>query len=495
MVSTIRQNSNQSLDNRTVDRLYQFIKNHYLLIAVIVLLLATLVRVYALEETSLKRTEYITYQRVTRAFGDMLSNTAMPGDQVPLYYIIIHLAPHDNELLLRIPGVLAGIATVALMIAGVRLVFRDTLLSIITGIILAFSSIHVEMSRLARMYGLVTFLSLLGTILFLQFLQRSKRSRLWWTLMIASHGLSYLTHYSAFAIPATQLIIIGIVFLRKEKTWQDIRTWVLAHAIALIPILIWQFIFAIPSFRTRPGSIINDFGKFTKILNDLGGTSQVPAMGAIFFICVGIVAVFVFIRHDWQLLTWLILGTVPFIGVFVYSLNSTRPIFEARYFTVLIPAMILIVLNAGWQIHRYIGYITGLLVTMMFIQGTVYELSTTHYEVRDWNGAIEYVRDNAHDDDLIFDMNGGLNRIIDFYVNRYNVDFVEVLKSKESESYLQSDLKMITGGRVWISGNRQQMREVQQWSEEQNERFKIIEKQKFHYLEVWLLEFIPVTES
>lgn len=124
-----------------------------------------------------------------------------PGDfHPPLYYLFIRFWSYlfsVNELSLRLPSVLFGVASVYVVYLIGKLIHSKKV-GFISAILLAVAPLHIYYSQEARMYSLTLFLVILSVYFFLQvFKDGSKKDRLWFSLSLP---LILLTDYPALLI-------------------------------------------------------------------------------------------------------------------------------------------------------------------------------------------------------------------------------------------------------------------------------------------------------
>ncbi len=153
----------------------------------------------------------------------------------PLHFMILRVFPHDGETLLRLPSALEGFVGIALLIGVVRRLYHDDRLALVAGALLAYNPFHIWFSRGARPYALLFVLSLLSSTYFLLLMQ-NQRSRKNWIVFTLSSMAAYMTHYFAAALPLAQYIVFAFFLRRKRRVF---RVWMVAQAIAAIPVLIW----------------------------------------------------------------------------------------------------------------------------------------------------------------------------------------------------------------------------------------------------------------
>ncbi len=125
----------------------------------------------------------------------------------PLYYLLLHLQiliGVRNEVLLRLPNILLGTATVYLLYR--LLLLLDTKFkqktALLGALILAANPLHIYYSQELRMYSLSAFLTIAT---WLVLLSKHKRKYVWFALLTA---LNFYTYYGAFFNFCAQFIYV-----------------------------------------------------------------------------------------------------------------------------------------------------------------------------------------------------------------------------------------------------------------------------------------------
>lgn len=163
---------------------------------------------------------------IPRSFGDYKS---------PLYtYLTIPSVAIFglNEFAVRLPSALAGIATVLLLFFLVRKLFGDDLIALLSAFFLAISPWHFQFSRSALEANLLPFFIILGFLLFVHGIEKSK------FLMISFliFGLSIYSYQSAkLFVPLFAVCLL--VWVRKKLSFRLVSLLILTLTIFFIPIL------------------------------------------------------------------------------------------------------------------------------------------------------------------------------------------------------------------------------------------------------------------
>ncbi|MCC6698594.1 MAG: glycosyltransferase family 39 protein [Candidatus Hydrogenedentes bacterium] len=153
----------------------------------VILIIALLLRFYKLD-VSLWSDEVLTHRGAAVSLWEAIRHRTHF-----LYYVLAHLSlmGDDNEVMLRLPSVLGGVAGIAALyalarcVAGIRAAF-------IAALLLTFSTYHVDHSQEARYYALV----MLASVLMTWALWRAITSGGWksWAAFVFATNFGVATH-------------------------------------------------------------------------------------------------------------------------------------------------------------------------------------------------------------------------------------------------------------------------------------------------------------
>lgn len=127
----------------------------------------------------------------------------------PLYYLLIHflIKISDNEHFLRLPSLLAGLATIPLAYKFSRLLTKSQKVSNIAALLVAISPLTLYLSTEARPHSLAIFLLVLLLFLFVKIQQKPKAGSLIAFTLISI--LALYTHYyiALLFVPLTLIVV------------------------------------------------------------------------------------------------------------------------------------------------------------------------------------------------------------------------------------------------------------------------------------------------
>lgn len=208
------------------------------LLLFLILILAAILRLYQLDrfpvgltwdEAALGYNAYSILKTAKDEYGQVIPLVFKSfGDWKPGFYVYLTVPSiwllGLNEMAVRLPSAVAGIATVALVYFFTWEFFRNRLLAHLTALSLAVIPWHIHFSRGAWEANVAVFLTLLGIYCFY---------RSWFYFSAFSFGLSVLTYQGSKMI--VPLMILGLaVFFRKELKAGGWRSGILTLAILVL---------------------------------------------------------------------------------------------------------------------------------------------------------------------------------------------------------------------------------------------------------------------
>lgn len=365
------------------------------------------------------------------AIEPLVRYLAKVGHNGPLYYLImrgwLRLAG-DGEFALRYPSLCFGILTVPLAYrAGRRLAGRQA--ATITAALIAVSPYLVWYSQDAKMYALVTALTLLAMTCLLEAL--TKRG-LWWVGFVLFASLSLYVHLlSALMIP----VYLAAFLLARPHDRRQWRGGLISFGLLTLPYLplaSWQLPLVLNSYQTgHPFYPIHQmlsllFNLYARGVTLAGGWVVVAAF--VFAILGGL---FFFMRGDpptrieedhrpyalsptrsrLLLLLWLFL---PIALVYLISLRA--PVFEPRYLIFIAPAFYLLVALGIMALSRLSWIPTGptLAVILSFSLLALWIQATTPIK-SDFRAAASYVVAHRQGDEPIMFQMAYVRHTFDYY--------------------------------------------------------------------------------
>lgn len=206
-----------------------------------------------------------SFPLVLKSFGDY-----KPGLYV--YFAIPFVAALGlNELAVRLPSALLGIASVYLIYLLGKKIFNNEFSGLMSALLLAISPWHLHFSRGAWETNVATFFITLGVYLFILGLDKPKL----YLFSLISFLVSMYTYQSPrLVVPVLLLFLTAIYFKKLIKFKKQISLYLLIAFILSIP-LIFQFVGGTGSARFSGLSFLSDSGPTTRV-NELRGEHSDP---------------------------------------------------------------------------------------------------------------------------------------------------------------------------------------------------------------------------
>ena len=308
-------------------------------------------------------------------------------DAPPLVFLIQHLffiLFGQSILVLRLPFVLAGIASIYLLYLIGKQIFNSQV-GIIASLLLAVSSYHVWISRTGLQESIVIFLSLLAFYLFLQ-AQETNRYWLWGICL----GLAMLAKYTAFIL--LPIFVVHLLFFQRS-VFKDKRFWlgVILIFVVFSPVIIYnlklyqtrghfdlQFSYLfkqdVSEWKSLPGK--EQIGSFNNRLVNL-----IPALyqGMLWPTFILFIAGLLFIiyklikKENLKVTAFLLILAIFFYLTFFLLIGPTK-----RFIVMVVPFILLLVAYLIFYVPKYLrsAIIILLVVIEIFFS---YNTLLTHY--------------------------------------------------------------------------------------------------------------------
>jgi uncharacterized membrane protein len=217
---------------------------------VAIILTALALRLEKLNRISLTNDEVAEVMWSKMPFGSMIDRVALDLVHPPLDYIVQFALDRVEapETIRRLPSVVFGTATVALIILLGRL-WCGPLAGLFSGFFLAVSPMHIRFSQEIRPYSMALFF-VVGAVLWLE-MDAVRRRRVWAVLWFISVLLAGYTFY--FAGMTAGVVSLARIYIDRhgslENLWKR-RTLIIGGWAALYAL--WVPV-AIRAVRNQPG--------------------------------------------------------------------------------------------------------------------------------------------------------------------------------------------------------------------------------------------------
>jgi mannosyltransferase len=313
---------------------------------------------------------------------------SVTGDpNMSLYYAALWVWTRvfgDGVVAVRTLSILFAAATVPVVYAlGIRLFNRTA--GLFAALALAMNAFFLVYAQEARGYSLVTLLSALSMLFFLEALDRPSRLPL--VGYALASALAFYAHFFAVFVTLVQLVFLAVTRRRTALSARWIATY--AAIVALVAPIAYHSL----AFGVNPISWIRHPGihALTQAARDIGGDGAVPALTALVALAVGLpLAAKLVPQRPALALTgaWLL---AP--ALLSFAVSQKHPIFLPRYLVVSLPALALL-LGAAVTAAR------PALLGIALAGGLLVAASTSLYQwyrrppVENWQQASAYLLDH-----------------------------------------------------------------------------------------------------
>lgn len=387
------------------------------LLVILIIAIATLLRVYRLDAQSFWIDEgYSVWAAQT--FSSIDPATSYSSD-TPLYPFVLRqwMKLFDTDFGIRLLSVIFGVAAVPIIFFLGRSVFNNTV-GITSALFLALSPFHIKYSQEARVFSMFFFFLLFGIYMIVKLTKEEKM--VYWLGYILSGALMLYSHGTA----AFYLVLLNIFFLifGWPLKIHVLKKLILANLIIVLFFLPWIPKYLIIAKNASwyapvptPGDLINTIVGFTALsipppaemlrahFGIPVGFEVPPAVWSLSFIGLIIYSLYAAIRFKKKELLAFIAFLIGAIGgMYIISL-TIQPVYGDRQ---LMPALISMsflvtspLLLITSKIHR------KFIVLLLIISFLTLALSGFYYfrypTKQNWKGATEHIYKAHKDQDLI----------------------------------------------------------------------------------------------
>ncbi len=350
----------------------------------LVILLGFLLRAAGLSAQSIWFDEGWSWHLARLPLGEMATVTA--ADRSPfLYYALLHFwidLTGETSFAMRYLSVCADVATVALVMALARALFKKTGSLPVAGLLYAVCPLAVWYAQETRMYALVAVFCMAASY----WLWRWLRDPLRLTPLLVSASLLalaiYSHYYAIFLLPAHGLAVLVILVQRSgnwrayrmtardrlRKLFRSVGRWMLAASGVIIVLLPW-LLFASVGFAYDDGfvfplnTIDGRFGEWIRAFAGGGLARPLPDWWPIALACsVSIAIGALALRKQWRALVFLLalsLASLLSAIVAVRVIYPYRSVFHPRYLIYAAPFVIILIGGAAQSLPEGLGAVWG----------------------------------------------------------------------------------------------------------------------------------------
>ncbi|MBI1802110.1 MAG: glycosyltransferase family 39 protein, partial [Chloroflexi bacterium] len=416
---------------------------------------AYILRLFHLDAQSLWYDEGFSAWVATQPFDQIIARTSTEMNP-PLYYFLLHIwiaFCGQSEFSLRFLSLMPSVMLVPMFYLLVR-----RLLGSVTGWIAAllatFSPMYVWYAQEARVYALLTLLTLMSSYFLWLWTERATWRR--WLALLLCNVVSVYLHYFGFFIIAFQLVYFLILWTRQETRWATLGTGLAVPTLTLVASVPWLQ-FALRQIASDTSYVEGTLPLFEVLRKAFAlfstGHSMleqdaVPAAGAlVLFAIVGWVGIgrlrsgpLDAQREDPFRRSMTAVGAVrQFLVLYLltpftlfYLVAYQRPKFHPRYlmiasppFLILVSACIAVLWLGFWRSRGtaarrgYISLAIGSLIAILVGSITLSSLANLYFDVRfskdDFRSAVAAIRANRADGQLTLLVSGHMFPIYLYY--------------------------------------------------------------------------------
>ena len=199
---------------------------------------------------SLWRDEVDAVTFATRTLPRVLSTFTKPKENGPLYFLLLRpwiALTGDSEFSVRFFSLVFGVLAIALAYALGRR-WLSPLGSILGALLVAFSPYLVWYSQEAKMYTLITFLTMLSLYLYVEALARGRWP--YWSAYVVATSFCLYTHILAALIIPLEIILFVVWWPRHRAR---LKSWLAAIGcvtLPYIPLAFWEIPLLLSSYET-----------------------------------------------------------------------------------------------------------------------------------------------------------------------------------------------------------------------------------------------------
>jgi mannosyltransferase len=424
-------------------------------------------RAYHLDFQSLWRDEVDTIALTTRALPRLLATFTRPKENGPLYFLLLRpwiALTGDSEFSVRFFSLAFGVLAIPLAYALGRR-WLSPLGSMLGALLMAFSPYLIWYSQEAKMYTLITFLTLLSLYLYMEALARGRWP--YWAAYVVATSFCLYTHILAALIIPLEISLFVVGWPRHRAR---LKPWLAATGcvtLPYIPLVLWEIPLLLSSYETG-----HPFYPLHEILRILffafsHGVSSVTSpwlviLTSILFIFLFLAGIFLEDKKSklaidsdvWrgERVTLLLYLFLPIIGVYLISLGM--PIFAERYLIYVAPAFYLILARGLAAVKLRSKAVFALCLALVLTLDVHSSWAQSHIKIKsDFRSAACYFALYREPDDMVIFLMPYVRHTFEYYYRGdYHWADGPYTNDGTSEGELEAILAEMTGGHrsIWL---------------------------------------------
>lgn len=286
----------------------------------------------------------------------------------PLYTFFLRFylsfADSHNEILVRLPSLIFGLISIALLYIFAAKIFSQKI-AVISSTLLAFSVLHIFSSVEARVYSLLVLLAISSFFIFHWLIIEQKGNKKLWLLYAVVNILLLYSHLTSLAIVLIQFLILHFSAKNKKITKQ----W---YVTQFISFALWSVWF-IPSIMSKLNLNLGNAWYFettgnflTLILYPLINAVDNNLLNTLFIILlfIGFHVLITILKETKDIKMKNTLLAVSVWALLPIALSSMLNSFTLKYIIISYPALFML---AGKIIEKYVANKKSFLIFIIFI--------------------------------------------------------------------------------------------------------------------------------
>lgn len=218
-----------------------------------ILFLSLFIRVYGLGDENIWIDEVFSVRLANLSLSEIVAETSQDV-HTPFYYMILHYWVAifgDSEFSVRFPSAVFGFLAVFMIYKTGSLIF-DKRTGVLSSLILGLSVFHIFYSQDARMYSLMSLLTLVSFYSFIRLLR--ERSLVFAVGYVLSSALLIYTHYfGVFIIIAQNIYVLTLLPASEHDCKLSFRRWVLLQVLVTFLFAPWVVVLVEQILKVRGG--------------------------------------------------------------------------------------------------------------------------------------------------------------------------------------------------------------------------------------------------
>jgi uncharacterized membrane protein len=392
------------------------LSSRYLQILLVLIFIAAVLRLYALDLSPLWLDEALTYRWSLHPFSEYWGLISTGGEvSPPLFYWMEYamLSFGHTEITLRLLPAVFGILTVPVVYyLGSYAVDRNA--GLLAAALIAFSPFHLFYSQEARMYSLMLFFLACALLFFFRAVK--EEGVRWWLVFGLFSGLAFWTHfYSGLLIAGVYIWHLGMSLKRKVKLSQlkGVACSLAILVVICLPLLVISLGSMVRMTSRAPTWGNRGFEVLTTTLSHFSGYSAPIAVIFIALFFIGMYMIWLTKRDTCSLFAWLF---ILFLGgnVALSYFMSMAP----RYFIGILPVFFIGIASSYLALTRFLPdrriiYLSLVLIVLVSVPGIVHHYTVVEKE--DWRYVSDLLAQSTRPGDTVVVMPAYMTNPFDFY--------------------------------------------------------------------------------